>query len=595
MSETITNLKVRFGADTKQFKKGMDDAKVATTQFKSDAGNAMDQFASAFGVNMAGLRGGFDSLKASLLGVNSGFKAAAAGSNIFSKALQFLKVALISTGIGALVVALGSVITFFTKTERGADTLAKVMASIGAVTDVLIDRVSLFGEKIVWAFTHPREAIAGLWDAIKTNIVNRFEGLIILFQKVGEGMTAIWKGDWDTVKQVAIDGVSALAQIGTGLDKNQQIAFGNSIKGVALEISKEAKAAADLESRLDALEDKEISLIEVQARRDKEIAKARADSKNTEIEAEKRRAAIVRAFELENQTLNENKALQAERISIMQAQVDMGESMASDLRALAEEKAKLHTIETESLSLQKGLQRELNTLTKEIESETAAIIKLREAQTAGDDGKQLGSIKPIGLQLDLSTPNLEFDKLAANMKAGLQPAKDIILDFSSTFNEAFLEIGVSFAEGIGGLIAGTSGFDDFGKGLLSTLGGLLAKVGEMVMAAGLAFFSLSIAFKAAISNPATALIAIAAGAALIAVGTAVQSKIASSASGGGGGTFSGSTAGGGTFDTRTFAASTGAKAELQPITITVTGEFRQRGTDMVATINETTKRSGYRG
>ena len=35
MSEVITNMKVRFGADTKQFNKGMDDGKKAVQTFKT--------------------------------------------------------------------------------------------------------------------------------------------------------------------------------------------------------------------------------------------------------------------------------------------------------------------------------------------------------------------------------------------------------------------------------------------------------------------------------------------------------------------------------------------------------------------------------
>lgn len=68
------------------------------------------------------------------------------------KALKLLKAALISTGIGALVVVLGSLVTFFTRSQDGADALSDQMARLTAVMDVIIDRFSLVGRGLVQIF-----------------------------------------------------------------------------------------------------------------------------------------------------------------------------------------------------------------------------------------------------------------------------------------------------------------------------------------------------------------------------------------------------------------------------------------------------------
>src|SRR6056297_1916303 len=112
MTDVITNMKVRFGADTKQFKKGMNDGKKATRQFQKDAGGALERFANQFGVSLGPLTGVLNSTNSATKALGGGFKQAAAGSNIFTKALKVLKVALISTGIGAIVVALGSLVSY---------------------------------------------------------------------------------------------------------------------------------------------------------------------------------------------------------------------------------------------------------------------------------------------------------------------------------------------------------------------------------------------------------------------------------------------------------------------------------------------------
>lgn len=529
MAEQITNLKVRFGADTTKFKKGMDDGKRAVQGFQKEAGSAIERFANQFGVSLGPLKNVLNQTSNAAKGMATGMKGAAGGANLFSTALKLLKVALISTGIGALVVALGTLISYFTNTQRGADKVKTVIAGFKAVFNVLIDRLSLFGE-----------------------------GLYKIF-------TGDLKGGWETLK--------------------------NSVKGVGEEIKNEAVAAYELEKARQRLRDQEISLIEVQSERNKQIAQARLLAEDETVAADKRLKAIQQAQALEQKTLNENKELQKERIRIMEADIALSESTAEDYRMLAEEKAKLNDIETESLRLQKRLQTEVNSLTNEIESEAKAILKLREEQTKGF--KNIKG-KDISFGVELETKGLEVDKLTAGLKPALEDAKNIIIDFGEIANGVFQDLAVAFTDALGTLISGSGGFDEFGKAMLSALGGTMATVGKIIMKAGIAFFAIGTAFQKALASPAAALVAIAAGAALAAVGSAVQKSISSAGAGGGsGGTFSGNS---GVYDTRTYATATPAATsqQQQNINININGTFRQRGSDMVATINETVKRSRYR-
>jgi len=59
-----------------------------------------------------------------------------------------LRGAFAATGIGLLVIALGSLVAFFTKTQKGVDLLDQAMAGLGAAVDVIIDRISGFGDSI---------------------------------------------------------------------------------------------------------------------------------------------------------------------------------------------------------------------------------------------------------------------------------------------------------------------------------------------------------------------------------------------------------------------------------------------------------------
>lgn len=92
-------------------------------------------------------------LKDYLSGVKGEMVAVSAGTSGLTKVLKLLKVALVSTGIGALVVALGSLVSWFTKTQKGVETANKIMGALGATINVIIDRASKLGSALVNLFT----------------------------------------------------------------------------------------------------------------------------------------------------------------------------------------------------------------------------------------------------------------------------------------------------------------------------------------------------------------------------------------------------------------------------------------------------------
>lgn len=84
-------------------------------------------------------------IKEGLVAQKVATKATTTATNASSKALKFLKIALISTGIGAIVVALGSLIAAFQSTQQGADAISKALAPIkGAFQGIIgvIQRIS---------------------------------------------------------------------------------------------------------------------------------------------------------------------------------------------------------------------------------------------------------------------------------------------------------------------------------------------------------------------------------------------------------------------------------------------------------------------
>lgn len=84
--------------------------------------------------------------------------------------LGALRLALIATGLGALVVVLGSVVVFLTKTAEGTKLVENVMAQVGAVVNVVIDRLGTLGKAVV-------QVLSGEFSAAANTAAGAFRGI----------------------------------------------------------------------------------------------------------------------------------------------------------------------------------------------------------------------------------------------------------------------------------------------------------------------------------------------------------------------------------------------------------------------------------
>lgn len=80
------------------------------------------------------------------------FNAATTATARLTAGFKMLKIAIVSTGIGAIVVALGSLVSYLTRTQKGVELARKAMAGISATIDVLLDRLAVLGSSVVSLF-----------------------------------------------------------------------------------------------------------------------------------------------------------------------------------------------------------------------------------------------------------------------------------------------------------------------------------------------------------------------------------------------------------------------------------------------------------
>ena len=314
------------------------------------------------GVNLGSAIGKLTSFKDGIVAQAAATKASAVATGGFSGALKVLKFALISTGIGAIVVAFGSLISFLTQTKRGSEALSQAMSGLGAIVSVLTDRASALGEGIMEAFSNPKKALKDLGELIKSQIVNRFTAIPAMLTAVGKGFKALAERDLEGMKSAAEDAARAVIQLNTGLDPEQQKKIAAGIKGVASEIVNEAAEAAKLDKRMQELRDSERELLVETSKRKAEVASLQLIAEDETNSMKKRGEAIAKANKIQEGTMASELALQKERVSIFEQQLELGENMEEDEQKLAEERAKLGDIEAGNIKKLRTLKAKENSI-----------------------------------------------------------------------------------------------------------------------------------------------------------------------------------------------------------------------------------------
>lgn len=149
-------------------------------------------------------------------------------------------------------------------------------------------------------------------------------------------------------------------------------------------------------------------------------------------------------------------------------------------------------------------------------------------------------------------------------------------DVNALIQNGLQDAAVSFGEGIGSLMAGDTNIGEFGLGLLGVIGDFMVQFGTLLIAQALA----SAALLACTSNPLLWPVALAAGIALVAVGTAFSSLSSKGLSGSSGGSSGGSSSG-----------ASGYSYAGGSSNINVGGSFELQGSKLIAVIGNTNRKN----
>ena len=309
-----------------------------------------------------------------------------------SGALKVFRLALISTGIGAIVVALGSLITYLSTTQAGIDAVTKVTRPLTAIFQTLLGIFQKLGGQL---FEKPLESLTKIYDFVKKQLVESFTGL-------GKIIAGLFTFDLDKINEGA-DQIKNLA------DENAKM-IKDGIKGIGDQFAEAIEKGKELDRLEKELEqtriDNTIALGEA-SERFKEQNKIAEDTNKTLAEREAAVRESIKAAEEINKL--KQKELDLE-IAILKNKQSRNDTSREEELELAELIAKKNEANAQELEMATTQQNKLNTIRKEAQNKANAEaakaldkrLKTEEEKIALFEQQQLdGRAKTLEQELDI--------------------------------------------------------------------------------------------------------------------------------------------------------------------------------------------------
>ena len=333
-----------------------------------------------------------------------------------------LRGAIISTGIGALVVAIGSLIAAFQSSEEGQNKFAKLMSVIGAVTGNFVDLLADLGEKIIWVFENPRQAINDFVKLLRENIINRFEGLLELVPKLGQSIQLLFKGEFSEAGKVAANAVGKVVLGVEDITTKVQEATKAVVEFTKEQIA-EGKAAAEVADMRAKADKIERQLLIDRSKLESEIAQLRLKARQEDqFSAEERKNALLEAQALEDQLLDKETEFLTLRRDAQILENTFSRTNKENLDKEAQAIAAVNNQVAARANVARTLQRELNTINNQIESDNKARLEDEKKAEKEKNDFILAQREALAIDID-SKAQLEILKTQEKYDALIEQAK----------------------------------------------------------------------------------------------------------------------------------------------------------------------------
>ena len=578
MSTKDPNMKVIIGADTKDFDKGAKAVKQGLKDLDKTSSQALGALGDAFGINT----GKVGQMTSALTGLGQkmsqcGSAGVAAFGNIL-KAIGPVGGAIAGIGIGAAIAGfkeLQKEADAFKATVEGANMEMATAAYVDTYKQILRD----FNGDTGKALAETESRFKKFWGTLGITIRE--------FYTTGAWMGAGTEGGAQAIDEYTrrINAAAAGAKTAEEIT-NQIYNLERRRKEQAIEL---AKLNDDIASKMTIAKDTSASVAERQDAVYK-IELMLAQKKAMTVSLEETLAGLYR----------QRSALASDSVAAADATLAQETRVYEASRAITQEQNSLLRIKNSLGIASEKFTAELQKQKAIIDQEVLTMLQYLDRRNdmnalQGEVFSNLPTIQgqAVGPKLDILGGTEEFkSRLVAEMGevtlyVGLRTDAKNVQDISNEIT-SLLESGISRTSEIIGNLVGTlagggDAWGDFKNAALSAFGDMAIAVGKIAIAAGLASEGIQAALH--MDNP---YIAIAAGAALVALGSAVKSSLSAVASGD-------YSAGGGGYSGGYSASTKSSDWETREVNINVTGSLEANGDRLVAVISRTNQKNYYLG
>ena len=550
MAQSSPNLKVNVGADTSQFTKGMKSAKADLKDFKKVSEDGLGKLGDLLGINtkqVSQIQGAFRGLGQQMASLG-GSGSAALGKIVAGAGSAATGIAAI--GIGAAVAGfklLHSEAEAFTNTIDGANIKLATQAYVDTYKQAFHDFNSEVG------------------------------------RQMAEAESTVKKKFTQAFTQVKAFAVSALGDIFDGGGVKSSGERWNDVKETGEQASAAASKAAEYASKAYDVQKRQSQNLVKIARLDAQIAEQRRIASDSEESIEARVAANAKAQDLIHQKYQIQRRDQEDLAKYARLSADLAGSTFDEVNRANQLTAQAIQLKAQEESEIRTLLRQEKTLNTELEKETSETERIKAMRESMTGLNVLPKLDPAALK-GQAKPLVETG-ITVPVKPVLdnKSITDISEQLTSVLQTLAEQTSTVVGELVGDLVTGGDAWGNFANAAISAFGQMAVTVGNMAISTGVA----TLGIKAALES-LNGYVAIAAGVALVALGSAVKAGLSNVANG----NYSASS-NVASQASYTSAASSSSLYEQSNIHVEVTGTLRAQGSQLVAVINNENKRKNH--
>ena len=495
------NAKAVFEADTRDLTRGAKQARKEMKDFGKTTDEVTKNIGDAFGVDLDKLNQLTNATKEWGRKLS---ESGNAGTAAFGKILQSIdaaKVALAGLGIGAAISAfklLTAEAENFKNTVAGANIEMQTAAYVSTYSQVLHDFNAQNGKSVAEFESSWKKALGRFKANFQQSVVNGLTG------------NASWKD-------------ILIGPVWGGLvgNKDQR----SQAKAAAEEAEAITGQMYDLTRQLSA---KSVEWAKTEA----QIAEYRRIAKDDSYTLSQQTAAIAQAEALINQRYDEEYQIRQEMATLQKNLSDLASDTLQDEQQMYALQKQADDVLRNKENLIKSINKEQKSITAQANAEAEARRKAaeqleKERAVMAQRAEQLAGMK-IGAGPTLSTPGVTGPEMSILLhpKVDEKEIIDVSKELASLVEQGVTSVSESIGSLIGDLATGGDAWSNFANSAVSAFGDMAISVGKMAVSTGVA----TLGIKAALES-LNGYAAIAAGAALIALGTAVKTGMSNIAGG----------------------------------------------------------------